>query len=174
MSQRIVLTFTSPDRPGIVEDLTSVVVQHGGNWEESRSARLAGEFAGLALVSAPADQIESLRSSLELLRQKNIQVATQVTAEAPATPTGQTMSLTCEGADHEGIVRPLTAALAELNINVDEMATCVKPAPTTGTPLFHLECQLRVPPSCELNDLQERLSDLESTLDVQIEIDQQR
>ncbi|MEM8736831.1 MAG: ACT domain-containing protein [Planctomycetota bacterium] len=170
MSQRIVLTFTSPDRPGIVEEITSVVVRHGGNWEESRSARLAGEFAGLALVTAPTEHVDALRNELDQLSQKNIQVRTESTNEVPSPTTGQSMHLTCEGADHEGIVRPLTAALSQLRINVDDMATSIKPAPTTGTPLFYLECNLRAPADCDLDQLEQKLAELETELDVQIEL----
>ena len=58
-----------------MEELTSVVVQHGGNWEESRSTRLAGEFAGLALVCALEANIEALCEELARLSQNNIRVS---------------------------------------------------------------------------------------------------
>ncbi len=47
MKNFLVVTITCSDRPGIVERVTDVVVTHGGNWEESRLARLGGDFAGI-------------------------------------------------------------------------------------------------------------------------------
>jgi glycine cleavage system regulatory protein len=53
MRQPLIITFTGPDRPGVVDRLAGVVSQHGGNWEESRMARLAGSFAGIVLRARP-------------------------------------------------------------------------------------------------------------------------
>ena len=52
----LVVTFTGPDRPGIVASFARVVGEHGGNWEESRMARLAGQFAGILEVTVEADR----------------------------------------------------------------------------------------------------------------------
>ncbi|MEO0415151.1 MAG: ACT domain-containing protein, partial [Verrucomicrobiota bacterium] len=40
------------DRPGLVEELSRAVAAAGGNWEESRLARLHGQFAGVVRVVA--------------------------------------------------------------------------------------------------------------------------
>ena len=53
MKSFLVVTITCPDRPAIVERVTDMVVAHGGNWEESRLARLGGDFAGIVMVSVP-------------------------------------------------------------------------------------------------------------------------
>ena len=60
MKSFLVVTITCPDRPGIVERVTDVVVAHGGNWEESRLARLGGDFAGIAMVSVPSERADEL------------------------------------------------------------------------------------------------------------------
>ena len=46
----LVLTLIGPDRPGLVEAVAEVVAAHGGNWLESRMARLAGKFAGILRI----------------------------------------------------------------------------------------------------------------------------
>ena len=56
MPHLLVVTFTGPDRPGIVEKLSGLVTRHGGNWEESRMASLAGRFAGILKVTVPDAQ----------------------------------------------------------------------------------------------------------------------
>jgi len=53
MKRNLVLTLTGPDRIGIVEKVTGLLLERGGNVETSRMARLGGEFAVLMLVSLP-------------------------------------------------------------------------------------------------------------------------
>jgi glycine cleavage system regulatory protein len=173
MKNQIVLTFTSPDRPGVVEDLTTTVGAHHGNWEESRLARLCGEFAGVALVSVPEDYEAQLLAALRELEPKNIFVDARKSRIEDRVAEGNLVRLVCTGADHEGIVSGLSRRLALLGINVEQMETSLVPAPTTGTPLFHLSCRLRLPAGKGLDVLEGEVSDLESDLDVQIEIYEQ-
>lgn len=49
----LLLTAIGEDRPGIVERITRRIVNYAGNIEESRTARLGGEFAAFFLVSIP-------------------------------------------------------------------------------------------------------------------------
>ena len=44
---RLVLTVIGDDRAGLVNALADVVSDHGGNWEHSQMAQLAGKFAGI-------------------------------------------------------------------------------------------------------------------------------
>ena len=53
MTTSLVLTFVGDDRPGLVNAVSQTVAAHGGTWLESRSARLAGKFAGVVLVGVP-------------------------------------------------------------------------------------------------------------------------
>ena len=63
MKISMVMTLIGKDRPGLVESLSRTVEEHGGNWEESRMAHLAGQFAGKSL-----DQLD-LDDLLKLLRE---------------------------------------------------------------------------------------------------------
>ena len=63
MRVNFVLTLTGPDRIGIVENVTGLLVARGGNVEVSRMARLGGEFAILMLVSIPVEHVADLRCS---------------------------------------------------------------------------------------------------------------
>src|SRR3954447_17204907 len=65
MRKNYVLTLTGPDRIGIVDRVTGLLLDRGGNVETSRMARLGGEFAILMLVSMPAEQFDGLEVDLE-------------------------------------------------------------------------------------------------------------
>ena len=51
----LVLTVLGTDHPGIVDTIAQAVADQGGNWVESRMARLAGQFAGILRVEIDAE-----------------------------------------------------------------------------------------------------------------------
>ena len=138
MPTSFVLTLTGPDRIGIVDELTGLLLARGGNVETSRMARLGGEFAVLMLVSMPAGSFADLGPALEGLVAQGYKVTT--------TPAGKTFEATrpgwraCQiavhGADHEGIIHEVAHYLSRLGISIDAMDSETTPAPVSGSPLF--------------------------------------
>ena len=60
MDTNIVFTLTGPDRIGLVEHVTRLMLGLDGNVETSRAVRLGGEFAILMLVTLPAENVGAL------------------------------------------------------------------------------------------------------------------
>ncbi len=54
----LVLTATSPDKPGLIDLLSTTLAAHGANWQHSRMATLGGQFAGLLQASGDGRFIE--------------------------------------------------------------------------------------------------------------------
>ena len=69
-----VLNIHAHDRPGIMSRVSNVIKQHGGNWMESRMARLAGQFAGIVRVETDADTLPALNAALTNLAEEGIHV----------------------------------------------------------------------------------------------------
>ncbi|MDZ7770885.1 MAG: ACT domain-containing protein [Woeseiaceae bacterium] len=67
MTQLIVLSAIGTDRPGVVNDLSKVILDCGGNIEESRMTALGTEFAMLLLVSGNWHTLGKLEASLDKL-----------------------------------------------------------------------------------------------------------
>src|SRR5210317_1786770 len=65
MNQLIVISAIGRDRPGIVHELTHVVLECGGNIVESRMSALGSEFAMLLLVSGNWHTLARLESELK-------------------------------------------------------------------------------------------------------------
>lgn len=147
MTRTLVLTVIGPDRPGLVEGLSRQIAAHGGSWDESRMARLAGHFAGVVQIHLPAERAEGLIDALPQLAEQGLTVGV-VDSEAPAgTPdSGIALRLEVVGQDRPGIVRDLSRALASLSINVQDLWTRVENAPMSGERLFRARAEL-VPPS---------------------------
>ena len=173
MSSEIILTIIAPDRPGLVGQISDTVATHSGNWLESRMAHLAGSFAGILRLELPAGQTEALLADLEKIENISIQVAR---SEAGSTPTtaGSEQRASCLlevlGQDRRGIVRQISAALAEREVNVEELHTTIQSAPMSGEPLFRAEARLLLPPGCDLDELQSALEAIGQDLMVDVKI----
>ena len=63
----LVLTVIGDDRAGLVNALAEAVTAHGGNWERSQLAELAGKFAGIVSVSVPDEKADELAAALRPL-----------------------------------------------------------------------------------------------------------
>jgi glycine cleavage system regulatory protein len=143
----LVLTVIGPDRPGLVELLSKTVTGHQGNWEASRMARMAGRFAGILQVTVPDDRAEALAAALAALDSHGLRIVVERSAGAGdvAAPSTSTRLLRLElvGTDRPGVVRDVSAALADRGINVEELATECASAPMSGGFLLKMSAQVR-------------------------------
>ena len=135
MSESFVLTFIGRDKPGIVNAISEQIAAAGGSWLESRLARLAREFAGIVLISAPAEHAESLMAGLRRLEEGGLRIAVARSA-APAETWASAVALNLVGHDRPGIVRDVTQALSALGANIESFASGIESAPFTGETMF--------------------------------------
>jgi glycine cleavage system transcriptional repressor len=172
VKEYLVVTAVGRDKVGTVEMLTDVVVNHSANIEESRMARLGGEFAVIMLLSLAAEKVEPLVNALPSLQEKGLTVTSRRTDLTRLTEFKGYVphEISVIGADHEGIVYRVARCLAAEGINVEEMDTRVSPAPNTGTPLFSMSARVQVPPNLTLRQLRRKLADVGEEIDVDIEI----
>jgi glycine cleavage system regulatory protein len=155
----LVLTLIGPDRPGLVEAVAVIVRAHGGNWLESRMARLGGKFAGLLRADLPARSVAAASQELAGLEARGLKVVVEVqdSAERPSEVTGLRMDLDIVGVDRPGIVREIFQLLAATDINVEELATDRHSAPMSGEMLFEAHAVVQVPASADLVTLRAAL-----------------
>lgn len=141
--QLFVITFTGADRPGIVDRLASVVEAHGGNWEESRMATLAGRFAGILLVAVPPDQGEAMVAALRAVAGLSL-----IIEEGEFDPIeGEDLwTLNLTGSDQPGIVQQVTRAIAGAGGNIVALETQLEEAPMEGGLLFRCTASLTLSP----------------------------
>ncbi len=170
MSSTLVLTVIGTDRPGLVEALSDTVARHGGNWLESRMAHMAGKFAGILRVSVPPAEAEPLRAALTSLASAGLSVVVEPGDAGEPEPCHR-MRLELLGADHPGIVRDISRALAERGINVEELDTETVSAPMSGEPLFRATAELQAPASLSIDELRNKLEELAQDLMVDITLD---
>ena len=151
MTRNYVLTLTGPDRIGIVEEVTRLVLDRGGNVETSRMARLGGEFAVLMLVAIPEAKGEGLGGDFQDLASKGYKVSISLADEGgEASHAGWApYRIAVDGADHEGIIHEVARHLARRGISIEEMDSESAPAPTSAAPLFSMSALILVPPAAD-------------------------
>jgi len=144
----IVFTLTGPDRIGIVETVTGLVLEHKGNVETSRMARLGGEFAVLMLISLPEERLAGLEAAMAGLVAKGYRTSINRTGQTYADVHYGWFPYRIEihGADHEGIIHDIAHYLAKCGINIESMDTVTARAPVSGAPLFSMTALVSVPP----------------------------
>jgi glycine cleavage system transcriptional repressor len=175
MRSNIVLTLTGTDRVGIVEEVTKLLLDLGGNVETSRMARLGGEFAILLLASMPSEELPKLDDSVHNLMGHGYKVTTTQTEQSPAaTMAGwKPYRIDVQGADHEGIVHEIAHSLASRGINIETMETGTARAPVSGSPLFTMTAHVAVPPDLADQDWEGDLEEAGHRLNVDVQVSSQ-
>jgi glycine cleavage system regulatory protein len=166
-----IITFIGDDRPGLVEALSGTIENNRGNWLESRLSQLGGKFAGLILVSLPADDGASLERDLKDLSSSGLSVRVTPTNETAAPGSGKAVTLTVLGPDRLGIVKEISHALALRNINVVEMDSHVDSAAMSGEALFRARIDALVPENTDMDGLRDSLDDIANHMTLDIDLD---
>ena len=165
---QLVLTAIGDDRAGLVSALADVVAEHGGNWERSQMAELAGKFAGIVLVSVPDDRSDHLIAALEPL-QGMLDVTAQVGIGEQ--PESKRLTLELMGTDRPGIVREISQILARHDVSIDQLTTGTRDAPMAGGILFEAWAVLEVPAGVAADTLRAALEAVANELMVEIELE---
>lgn len=167
----LTLTLIGRDRPGLVRALSERVAAAGGNWLESRMARLGGQFAGILLVEVPAEAADQLVEELRGLDAEGLHVTVERGAPEEAGAARRAFVLELVGHDRSGIVREIAEVLAGRNVNIEELETEVVSGSFSGESLFKARARLRVPDDVASEELREALETLANELMVDISLD---
>ena len=172
MRTNIVFTLTGTDRVGIVDEVTQLLLDCGGNIETSRMARLGGEFAILVLVSMPSERLDALAKAIPHLIAQGYAVTTTRTAQmyAEAHAGWLPFQVEVQGADHEGIIHEIAHTLSQCGITIESMDTGTGRAPNSGATLFTMTARIAVPPNLPGRSWETILEDAAHRLDVEIKV----
>ncbi len=166
---RLVITVIGDDRAGLVDAVSGVVAHHGGNWEKSHMAELAGKFAGIVLVEVPGSKADDLIQDLERLETSGVLhvMAERAAATQPDGP-GTHVALRLVGQDHPGIVHEVSHVLATNGVSIEELETEIVDAPMGGH-LFQASAMLHLPPDLAPEDLHDAIEKVAHDLMVDLE-----
>lgn len=169
MSSSLVLTISSHDRPGIMSRLSTTISDGGGNWLESRMARLAGQFVGIVCISCESSAIPSLRTSLEALAQEGIHIHVLGEGDLTDYPYTRHMRFDIFGNDRPGIVSQLAKAISQAGANIEEINTSIESAAMSGQLVFHACGTICLPESSSDSDIINAIENLSDDLTIEID-----
>jgi len=180
---RYVITSFGPDRPGIVSAITRQVVNARGNVEESRMARLHGDFTISMLVSfakdgATAENVDKFTKALAAIEglTTSVRESSEIKKSADRASDRERSSyqkILLRGTDFPGLTNTFAEFLASKNINIESMSTDTQPASFGNEKLFIIEALVKLTSDCEVKNtkaLAAALSALERNLGVDIEV----
>jgi len=168
MNTSIVLTVIADDQPGIIKMVSEVLDNHRGSWTQSSMSSLAGQFAGILLVSVPAANADACVEELHGLESVGLRIIAHVSTSAPGLGETHEYILNLVGNDRKGIVHDVTTVLANHSVNVNNLETVVESASMGGGELFKASAQLIVPASADIDALESGLEELANELMVDI------
>ena len=138
---QLAVTALGADRPGIIARVTGVLLEHGGNIEDSTMTILGGHFAILLLVQAstPPDELEAAltRATTDLGLVVAVRPVGEGAASAPPTHL-----LSVYGADRPGIVHAVAEHLAARQVNVTDLVTRVLEG---AQPVYAMQLEVSLP-----------------------------
>jgi glycine cleavage system regulatory protein len=174
MTTTLILSVIGPDRPGLVESVAAVVAGHGGNWLESRMARLGGQFAGIVRIELPRDRESALREALRTGAARGVSVTVAAAEPGAGRNAGEPGTvrarLSLVGHDRPGIVRQVTAVLAAHGVNVEDFSSGTESAPMSGDRLFRATALVSLPLRTDHAALRRALEEIAEDLMVDVDL----
>ncbi|KTS04141.1 glycine cleavage system protein R [Microbacterium testaceum] len=165
----LVLTIVGDDRAGLVSSVADIIDAHGGNWENSELAELAGAFAGIVEVSVAADRADALRGALEGLA-GTLAVTVHLGSPEGTASAPHSVTLDVIGNDRSGIVREITSALSARGVSIERMSTQTTDAAMAGGRLFEASITVTLVAGVEIDDLVTELERLAAEIQVDVSL----
>lgn len=165
----LILAVMSDDRTGIIESLSSVISNHGGEWTESKMVTMSSKFAGILTVEIPGDAEQALIEELQSLGARGLKVFAE-RVEAQPDEALREFCLELVGQDRPGIIRDITRLVTKYEISMDALESRVESASMSGEALFIATAILHIPAHADLDRLQEDFEQLANELMVDIKL----
>lgn len=168
MTSRMILSAIGTDRPGLTQALAEAVHGAGGNWLESHLSHLGGQYVGAVLVEIAEDRVAELEGAARAVDAQGLHVKVIRAEAAAADKTGDTLKIEIVGQDRPGIVREVTAALAPLNVNIEDLVTGTENSAWSGDRLFRAAARLSLPEGVSLDQVQDALEAISAEIIVDL------
>jgi len=174
LENKFIMTAFGKDRPGIVAEIAEVIFENKCNLEDSNMGRLADEFTLILLLAGKGEALQEKLSQdcKRLEREKGIFVFIRpVDYQIPDVKNGSSLcTIEVEGIDQAGIVYKVSKLLADNQINIETLKSQKKYSPNSGTALYSMKIEVKIPDTISMEDLDENLDTLANELNVDISL----
>ncbi len=162
MNEYSILFAIGKDKPGIVQDVSRILISGGANIEDSRMAVMGGRFTVTVLFACLSDQLADIKAQLPQMEEQGLSV-TLYEAENPKSLSHKAalpLKLKVKAMDHPGIVNLIVGMLNKHNTNVESLDTRIENAPFSGEPIFNLHLLASVPANESVTRLKNELNEM--------------
>lgn len=139
--KNLIISFISPDRPGLVDTISNVVKKYNGNWQSSSLHHMSGYFSGAIEIA-----VESSKSSLLINALKEVdglESIIKITDNAQEN-TQPSVVLELTANDREGIVQEVSSIIHQQGGNLLKMVSKTETAAHSGQELFKAKVTVSV------------------------------
>jgi len=163
----MVISAVGGDPTAVVQELTRVIMDCGGNIKESRMGAFGSEFAMLLLVAGNWHTISRMERELNRFASSN-GVTMQLKRTEPRRFGKELLPYAVDvvGLDQPGVVHSLSGFFAARKVEIAEVSTRSYAATHTGAPMFSVQMSIHIPGSVNISGLREEFMDFCDQLNV--------
>jgi glycine cleavage system regulatory protein len=129
----LIISFITPDRPGVVDTLSDLVKTHQGNWQKSSLHNMSGFFSGVVEIAVEQEHAQELKNALSSLANFKMHIEQVASANAKSN-TALVLELTAN--DRAGIVQEISSVIHQSGGNLLKLVSTCESAPHAGHNLF--------------------------------------
>ena len=134
-------------------------------------AHLAGKFAGIVRLDVAAADADRLEAALRALSSAGLSLSIERGNSAAGAAGGALISMELLAHDRPGIVRDISAVLAQHGASIERMDSVCESGSFSGEAMFRAELAVRVPASVPPAELQAALESLANELMVDLKLE---
>lgn len=138
--KHLVISFISPDRPGIVDLLSDTIKTHGGNWEQSSMHHMSGFFSGVLQIAIDEKKTELLIKDIEKI--ENLETLIKIGNAQDTKLARIILELTAN--DRAGIVQEISSVIHHQGGNLIKLVSITESAAHSGQNLFKAKATVDV------------------------------
>ena len=156
MTEQLVITALSEDRPNLVDQLSGWILDNDCNIADNRMMMLNSEFSVLLLVSGNWNNLARLEDQVGQIGQK-LGMSLSIKRTESKQRNGEFLPYAVDVVtlDHPGIMHNLANFFSQRSINIQDLSTTSYAATHTGTQMFAVHMCLDVPADTHIATLRE-------------------
>lgn len=164
--KQLVLTVIGPDKPGLVDALSTLVLDNHGNWLASNLSHLAGHFAGIIQVEVDEEHLQTLQDALNAIDELNVKIEL---GAHDVIDKKEKLRFVITGNDRPGIVQELSSVIRHKGVNIVHFNSKQQSAPNWGAPIFYAEATVILPQGMRGDEIIEALESIANDIFVESE-----
>lgn len=168
VKQHAIFLATGVDRPGVLDEVSQFLFDHGANIRDSRIVNLGGFFSMILSIDGESEELRRLGDGLpQLMAGSRMRAELNLLPGVPpAAADTLPYRLTASGPDQAGVLHRISHLMRVLGVNMDDLETRVFDGPD-GACSFELTIILEVPRHIPVVKVREYLAHLFQELHIE-------